>query len=248
MPASDQGLAHSAKRYTLIPRTLVFVRRGDEVLLLKGAPTKKIWATKYNGLGGHIERGETPHAAAAREVQEEAGLDMPDLRLCGVITVDVEPEKGIGIFVFTGTAPTRRVTASPEGAPEWIKRKNLAQLPLVEDLPTLLPVVLARRPVDPVFTARYAYDSAGQLQITFSGLHFAPQDVEGQLLTVGRRVRLVQVPPSVAETMPLETRRVFRQAVGQTFRISGFNEYGLAELQVSRVDTIWVEPAYLARL
>ena len=69
MPASDQGVATSQDRYTLVPRVLCFVTSGDEVLLLKGAPGKKIWPGKYNGLGGHVERGESVHAAARREIR-----------------------------------------------------------------------------------------------------------------------------------------------------------------------------------
>ena len=53
MPSSDQGLTND--RYTLIPRVLVFLTRGDTVLLLKGAPTKRLWAGKYNGVGGHVD-------------------------------------------------------------------------------------------------------------------------------------------------------------------------------------------------
>ena len=51
MPVSDQGV--NLERYMLIPRTAIFVRRGDSYLLLKGAPTKRLWAGKFNGLGGH---------------------------------------------------------------------------------------------------------------------------------------------------------------------------------------------------
>ncbi|MCC6299789.1 MAG: hypothetical protein IT314_10855 [Anaerolineales bacterium] len=52
MPLSDQGT--TSNRYTLIPRTAIFLRRRDSYLLLKGAPTKRLWANKYNGLGGHL--------------------------------------------------------------------------------------------------------------------------------------------------------------------------------------------------
>ena len=73
--ASEGEQFVSRGRYTVIPRTLVFLRNGDDILLLKGAPTKRLWAGRYNGLGGHVEADETIMAGALREVREEAGLD-----------------------------------------------------------------------------------------------------------------------------------------------------------------------------
>ena len=58
MGKSDQGVRASKERYTVIPRVLVFFLDGGDVLLLKGAPTKRIWANRYNGVGGHVEAGE----------------------------------------------------------------------------------------------------------------------------------------------------------------------------------------------
>ena len=46
MPQSDQGV--TSDRYTIIPRTAIFLRRDESYLLLKGAPTKRLWANKYN--------------------------------------------------------------------------------------------------------------------------------------------------------------------------------------------------------
>ena len=104
-----------AARYQVIPRVLCLVTSGEDILLLKGAPDKKLWAGKYNGVGGHVERGESVHAAAQREILEETGLVVSDLRLCGVITIDIGANPGIGMFVFTARAATREVTASTEG-------------------------------------------------------------------------------------------------------------------------------------
>lgn len=86
--------------YTAIPRTLVFLTRGDEVLLLKGAPHKNLWAGKYNGLGGHIEAGENPYRAARREVREEAGLEIAGLTLRAVIHVTLPTPPGVLLFVL----------------------------------------------------------------------------------------------------------------------------------------------------
>jgi 8-oxo-dGTP diphosphatase len=72
MPGSDQVV--SRDRYSLIPRCLIFLQRADEVLLFKGSPDKRLWPGRYNGVGGHIERGEDVLSAARRELLEETGL------------------------------------------------------------------------------------------------------------------------------------------------------------------------------
>ncbi|MEA3309534.1 MAG: NUDIX domain-containing protein [Chloroflexota bacterium] len=134
---------NDSTRYTVIPRTLVFLTRGEEVLLLRGAPDKRLWAGKYNGLGGHIEVGEEPRRAARREVQEEAGLDVAELSLRAVIQVTFPEPPGVMLFVFVGAAPLSEPCPSPEGTPVWVQRQDIAAYPLVEDLYELLPRVLA---------------------------------------------------------------------------------------------------------
>ncbi len=150
-------------RYTVIPRVLVFLTRGDEVLLLHGAPDKKLWAGKYNGLGGHIEPGETPHRAAIREVEEEAGLTLTALTLRAIVHVTLASAPGVLFFVFTGAAPPGELHASTEGAPVWVARSDIAKLPLVEDLPELLPRVLEP---GPLIYGHYTFSADG-LRMTF---------------------------------------------------------------------------------
>ncbi len=160
--------AGSRPRYQLIPRVLCFVTAGTDVLLLKGAPNKKLWAGKYNGLGGHVERGESIQAAAAREILEESALAVSDLRLRGVITIDLGDEPGIGLFVFTAEAASRAFTASPEGSLEWVPLSRVAALDTVEDLPVLLPYVFGQAAGAAPFSALYRYAADGRLIMEFT--------------------------------------------------------------------------------
>src|SRR5512135_2020104 len=117
MPKRDQGIDVSLKRqrYAVIPRTLVFITRGARVLLLRGSPQKRIWANKYNGIGGHIERDEDIYAAALREVYEETGLQVDEVRLVGLINIDGDQPAGIMLFVFTATSRSGDPIPSEEG-------------------------------------------------------------------------------------------------------------------------------------
>jgi 8-oxo-dGTP diphosphatase len=167
MPKSEQGV--SAERYTIIPRTLIFITRDASVLLIKGAPDKRLWANKYNGIGGHIERGEDVCSAARRELNEETGLSRVDLRLIGTVMIDAGEQIGIGLFVFLGVLKNHNeaLHSSAEGALEWVPFDRLEDYPLVEDLPTLLPRIQQMRAGDPPFSARYFYNAKDEMQIRF---------------------------------------------------------------------------------
>jgi 8-oxo-dGTP diphosphatase len=164
MPRSDQGVTNG--RYTVIPRTAIFLRRGDSYLLLKGAPTKRLWANKYNGLGGHVERGEDVLTAAKRELLEETSLHA-ELWLCGTLIVDAG-EMGIALYFFSGDcAEDDKPRESKEGLAEWIPYQRIGELPLVEDLPVLLGKIHSMKRGDPPFHARSYYDENDRLVVEF---------------------------------------------------------------------------------
>jgi 8-oxo-dGTP diphosphatase len=148
-------------RYHVVPRTLLLIFNGSDVLLQKGAPDKILWAGLYNGLGGHIERGEDVITSARRELLEESGISCTDLHLCGSVMIDVNEDEGILMFVFSGRSPQGELRGSHEGIPEWIPVDRVDNLPVVEDIPIMIKRITSQRD-GRLFFGHYSYDEAGK--------------------------------------------------------------------------------------
>src|SRR3954451_8566451 len=120
MGAKDQGADATTNRWLTIPRTLCFIRNGDDVLLMKRGEHRRIFPGRYNGIGGHLERDEDPLSGALREIREETGLSVANIRLRALYNVDAKQSVGIVLFVFTAEATSRKVHDCEEGSLHWI--------------------------------------------------------------------------------------------------------------------------------
>lgn len=137
-------------------RTLCFLFHGDAVLLLfrRRPPDAGFW----NALGGKIERGEDPLEGAAREVWEEAGV-RPALRFRGVATAIVRATGAHwAIFLFAAHVHDRAVVESSEGPLRWVAPGELSALPVLADVPRLLPSMRDR--TGPPIVAKFTYATA----------------------------------------------------------------------------------------
>ena len=59
------------------PAVMVLIRRGDELLLARSPHFR---SGMYSALAGFVEAGETVEHAAVREVREEVGIEIANLR------------------------------------------------------------------------------------------------------------------------------------------------------------------------
>ena len=165
MPAENQNI--KLERYQFVPRVLIFAIREEQILLIKGSPDKKIWPNLYNGVGGHVEQGETIISAARREFLEETGLELILPQLCTFVSIDTGQSPGIAMFVFIGAAQNGIPKPSSEGALEWVSLGELNHLPAVDDLKVLIPISLKNYEDNTIGLGHYAYDVNGKMLIEF---------------------------------------------------------------------------------
>jgi 8-oxo-dGTP diphosphatase len=170
MGAKEQGANATTGRWLTIPRTLCFVLNGDDVLLMKRGAHKRVFPNRFNGVGGHIERDEDLISGARREILEETGLTVHDVRLRAVYNIDAGEATGILLFVFTALSESRHVSASIEGTLHWIPRAEILNLDLVEDIPYILPRILDMRPSDSPLFIHASYDESDHLQMRIAGV------------------------------------------------------------------------------
>lgn len=168
MSANEQGANATSGRWLAMPRTLCFITNGDDVLLMKRGAQKRVFPNRYNGVGGHVERDEDPLTSARREIHEETGLAVHHLHLCAVHNIDAGHDSGIVLFVFKGESDSREVQVSDEGTLHWVPVDEVASLDLVDDLPEVLPRVLAMQPGDVPYFVHVSYDENDQIRLRFA--------------------------------------------------------------------------------
>lgn len=97
--------------------TLCFLFHNDHVLMIERnkQPNLGLW----NGVGGHIEIGESPVQSCIREIKEETGIVVPSLRFGGVLTWDDWSFERGGMYFFSANVESDWFQQSDEGSLAW---------------------------------------------------------------------------------------------------------------------------------
>jgi 8-oxo-dGTP diphosphatase len=151
---------------------LTWISGGDPQVLL-GHKKTGLGTGKIVGLGGHVEPDETPAQAAAREVKEEAGIDVApgDLREAAQLTFifPVRAEWDMTVAVFTGADWAGEAAETDEIAPEWFPVSRLPLDRMWDDAKYWLPRVVAGERVRAVFTYADDCDTVARFSLTPGG-------------------------------------------------------------------------------
>ena len=122
------------KEKTMINSTLCYVTRGSEVLMLHRVKKEKdINKDKWLGVGGKLEPGESPFDCARREIKEETGVAVKDLKYRGIITFVSDLYGTEYMHLFTASEFDGEIDYDcDEGKLEWVKKEKVPSLPIWE--------------------------------------------------------------------------------------------------------------------
>ena len=117
---------------------LCLIHQGNKILLQNRV--KKDWAG-YTLPGGHVEPGESFVDACVREMKEETGLTVSNMKLCGLKQFPNGDSRYI-VFLFKTDSFEGELRSSAEGKVEWVEVAELDRYNTVSDLKELLDVIL----------------------------------------------------------------------------------------------------------
>ena len=136
--------------------TICYIDNGREFLMLhRNKKPNDVHAGKWIGVGGKLERGETPQECAAREILEETGLKAKPV-LKGVITCpEFTPDLDWYTYVFKVTEFEGELIECNEGTLEWVPYDQVLSKPTWEGDHTFVEWLLEDKPF---FSAKFVYD------------------------------------------------------------------------------------------
>ncbi|HJW97068.1 MAG TPA: 8-oxo-dGTP diphosphatase [archaeon] len=125
------------------PTTLCYMRKSGRVLLQLKNP-ELFGGGRWNGPGGKIRPGESPEQAAIREVFEETGLKVRNLKAHGTLEFYNGKKKtpDVLVHVFSASDFSGRLKHSKEGPLEWVPEKEIPYGEMWEDDKFWMPLLL----------------------------------------------------------------------------------------------------------
>ena len=118
----------------MLNTSLCYIEKDGKYLMIHRVKKKDdMNHDKWLGIGGKFEAGESPFDCARREIREEAGIDVLDLRYRGIVTF-VSNEYGTEyMHLFTATEYDGEIDYDcDEGNLEWVKKSEIKNLPIWE--------------------------------------------------------------------------------------------------------------------
>lgn len=142
----------------------IFVRKDGKYLLLKRSPLKKYAPNFIHPIGGKVDPNENPYTGAQRELLEEAGIRVKNMRLEAVI-MEIKPVKGEDenwlIFHFSADYDSGELLTTEEGEFVFL---DPADIPTQNLFPSVKPIIdNILNPQDGTVFFTVAYDEEGKV-------------------------------------------------------------------------------------
>lgn len=111
---------------------LAYIEKDNSFLmLLRNKKKHDINANKWIGVGGHLEKEETPEDALIREIKEETGLDVISYSKKGLIYFNYDDISEL-MHLYIVNDFKGELIECDEGILNWVKKSDLFSLDLWE--------------------------------------------------------------------------------------------------------------------
>ncbi len=125
---------------------LAYIEKNNSYLmLLRNKKKHDINANKWIGVGGHLEKDETPEDALIREIKEETGLDVISYSKKGLIHFNYDDISEL-MHLYVVNDYKGELIECDEGTLKWIKKSDLFSLELWEGDKIFLKKLLNNEP------------------------------------------------------------------------------------------------------
>lgn len=149
--------------------TLCYLRKNGKTLMLRSLKNGHFKENLWNGLGGKLEKGETPEECVIRETEEESGYKISNPKLVGLLTFPNQNSDGNDwyVFVYKATKLFGKLKQSAEGEVKWVKNEDVLKLNMSEGDYIFLPWIFENK----FFSAKFIYKNGKLLSHSVSFPH-----------------------------------------------------------------------------
>jgi 8-oxo-dGTP diphosphatase len=113
----------------MILSTLCYIEKDEKYLMLHRTKKKNdINKDKWLGIGGKFQDGESPEECIKREVLEETGLEVYDIKLRCIVTYKSSKWESEYMYVFVTKNFSGNIIECDEGDLEWIDKNKITSL------------------------------------------------------------------------------------------------------------------------
>ena len=129
-----------------IETVLAYIKKDDQYLLLyRNKKENDLNKNKWIGVGGHLEKGETPEDALIREIKEETNYDVLSFSKRAIIYFENEDFKE-AMHLYLVDKVKGELKECDEGTLKYFKESELFNLPMWEGDKIFLKYLLSNRP------------------------------------------------------------------------------------------------------
>lgn len=139
--------------------TLCFIHDHPRILL--GFKKRGFGASKWNGFGGKVERGETHEGAVRRETKEESGVEVSNLEKVGIIEFEFpENPELLEVHIFKTSEYSGEPKETEEMRPQWFMIDEIPFRDMWADDVYWFPLLLQGKK----FRGRFIFDEVNRVR------------------------------------------------------------------------------------